>query len=250
MKKAAAIIFIVVVVCLALTIGNLKTYRYADGDEYNAGGTHISDAVKDVEINWVSGKVNIVTYDGDDIVLSEESNGKLSEKNKMRWQLEGNTLRVQYAKSGLFRVNNISKELTVKLPKSLSLDDVNITVVSASVEAEISDADKLKIVTVSGEVAVDCKQTNEVKANAVSGGMVLRFERTPEKIETESVSGNVKIVLPEDAGFKMEFDSVSGSMNSAFSVERKADDEYICGDERCEIEVDTVSGSLMLDVMK
>lgn len=250
MKKAAAIIFIIVVVCLALTIGNLKTYKYADGDEYKAGDTQISDTVKDIEINWVAGKVSIVTYNGDDIVLSEESNGKLSEKQKMHWQLEGNTLRVQYAKSGLFRINNISKDLTVKLPKSLSLDDVNITVVSACVEAEILDADQLKIVTVSGEVAVDCERVNEVKADAVSGSMVLRFERAPEKIETESVSGNVKIVLPEDAGFKVEFDSVSGSMNSAFSMERKSDDAYIYGDKSCEIDVDTVSGSLMLDMMK
>ena len=250
MKKATAFIFVIVVVCLALTIGNLKTYKYANGDEYKAGGTHVSEVVKDLEINWVAGKVSIVTYNGDDIVLSEESNRQISEKNRMRWQLDGNTLRVQYAKSGLFRINNINKELTVKLPKSLSLDDVNITVVSASVDAEILDADKLKIVTVSGEAAVDCDRVNEVKADAVSGGMVLRFERVPEKIESESVSGNVKIVLPEDAGFKVEFDSVSGSMNSAFSMDRKSDDEYVCGDERCEIDVDTVSGSLMLDVMK
>lgn len=250
MKKGWAVIFIIVVVALALTIGNLKTYKYADSDEYVAGGTHISDAVKDIEINWVAGKVNIVTYDGDDIVLSEESNRTISEKNKMRWQLDGKTLRVQYAQSGLFRVNNISKDLTVKLPKSLSLDDVNITVVSAGVDAEIPDADKLKIVTVSGEVAVDCERINEVKADAVSGGVVLRFERVPEKIEAESVSGNVKIVLPEDAGFKVEFDSVSGSVNSVFPMERKSNDEYICGDERCEIDVDTVSGSLELDELK
>ena len=250
MKKGWAVIFIIVVVALALTIGNLKTYKYADSDEYVAGGTHISDAVKDIEINWVAGKVNIVTYDGDDIVLSEESNRTISEKNKMRWQLDGKTLRVQYAQSGLFRVNNISKDLTVKLPKSLSLDDVDITVVSASVDAEILDADKLKIVTVSGAVTVDGERINEVKADAVSGSMLLRFERAPEKIDAESVSGNVKIVLPEDAGFKAEFDSVSGSMNSAFSMDRTGDDEYTCGDERCEIDVDTVSGGLVLDVIK
>lgn len=51
MKKGWAVIFIIVVVALALTIGNLKTYKYADSDEYVAGGTHISDAVKDIEIN-------------------------------------------------------------------------------------------------------------------------------------------------------------------------------------------------------
>ena len=250
MKKAGAIIFVVVVVCLALTIGNLKTYKYADGSKYTAGDARITDTVKDIEINWVAGTVNIVTYNGNDIVLSEESNGKLSEKKKMHWQMDGKTLRVQYAKSGSFGISNLNKDLTVKLPKSLSLDDVNITIVSASVEAEIPEADKLKVITVSGEVEVTCEQVNDVDASTVSGELALRFGRAPEKIEADGVSGNVKITLPEKSGFKVEFDSVSGGVNSAFSMERKDDDEYVCGDERCMIDVDTVSGNLMLDVTK
>lgn len=248
--KKATIIFIIVVVCLALTIGNLKKYNYADGDEYSAGGARISDEVKDVEINWVDGKVNVITYDGDEIILSEEADRNLSEKKKLHWQLDGKTLRVQYARSGSFRISNMKKELTVKLPKTLTLDDLKIIVVSADVEAGNIDADELKIVTVSGEVKAACKDLTKVDAVTVSGDLNLQFVRAPEKIGAESVSGNVKISLPEDAGFKAEMDSVSGEVKGAFAMVRKGDDLYVYGDERCSIDVNTVSGNLILDKMK
>lgn len=247
--KKAAIIIVIVAVCLALTIGSLKRYNYADGDKYTAGGTRITDEVKDIEINWVDGKVSVVPYDGDDIILSEEADRNLTEKKKMHWRLDGKTLRVQYAGSGALRVTNMQKELTVMLPESLLLDDVKVIVVSAGVEAEGLNADKLEITTVSGDVKAACRRMNKVEAVTVSGELYLQFVNAPEKIDVESVSGNVSICLPEAAGFKLEMDSVSGDVSSEFSLERKDDDEYAYGDERCDIDVNTVSGNVWLDVM-
>ena len=80
--------------------------------------------------------------------------------------------------------------------------------------------------------------------------MILQFDRTPENVDAESVSGNVNIALPEGTGFKAEMDSVSGSVNSAFSVDRKGDDRYVYGDESCSIDVNTVSGNLSLRMIE
>ena len=57
----------------------------------------------------------------------------------------------------------------------------------------------------------------------------------------------VIIFLPEDTGFKAEMDSVSGSVRGYFAMERKGEDEYVYGDGRCEIDVNPVSGDLMLE---
>lgn len=250
MKKGWTIIFIIVVVGLALTIGNLKRYKYDDGNQYAAGSTRIADKVEDIEINWVAGKVSVIAYDGDEIILSENADENLPEKKKMHWQLDGNTLRVQYVRSGIFNLNIANKELTVMVPESLLLDDVDITVVSARLDVEGICADQLKIETVSGSVKADCERVNEVKADAVSGSVVLQFEHAPEKIKVATVSGGVKIRLPKDAGFEVEMDSVSGRMNSSFSTKCVDDDTYVYGDGGCSIDVETVSGSLMLDELK
>lgn len=250
MKKGWIVAVIIVAVVLLLSSGRLNKYSYADGRDYTAGNARITQKVEEIEINWVSGKVDIVLHDGDDIILTEESDRKLTEKKQMHWLLDGKTLRVQYIASGALSTTNVKKNLTVMLPVTLSLDGVSINVVSSSVEADALQADKLMINTVSGRVDVACKRVNEVKANTVSGGLHLTFDRAPERITAGSVSGDVNIALPEDTGFRAELDSVSGDVRSGFSMERKDKDLYVCGNESCRIDVNTVSGDLNIDELK
>lgn len=249
MKKAWIVVIIVAVV-LVLSLGRMNKYSYAHGRDYTAGNARISEKVEDIEINWVSGKVNIMRHDSDDVILTEEADRTLPEKKQMHWLLDGKTLRVQYIASGERSTTNMKKGLTVMIPNDLSLDDVSINAVSASVEAEALQADKLKINTVSGWVDAECERVNEVEANTVSGTLSLAFDRAPEKITAGSVSGDVSIVLPEDTGFRAELDSVSGDVKSSLSMERKDKDLYVCGDEGCRIDVNTVSGDLSIDEMK
>ena len=216
MKKRTAIIFIAVAVCLALVIGAVKRIGYADGDRYAAGNARISDEVKAIDINWVSGKVSVAAYDGDEILLTEEADRQLPEEKQMHWLL----------------------------------DEVNINVVSAGLDVEDLNAEVLHINTVSGQVRAECSRVEEAKANSVSGGVHLLFERAPGKIKADSVSGSLKISLPGDAGFEAEMDSVSGRVNSSFDLERKDDDTYVYGNGRCRIDANTVSGSLTLDELR
>ena len=250
MKKRTAIIFIAVAVCLALVIGAIKRIGYADGDRYAAGNARISDEVKAIDINWVSGKVSVAAYDGDEILLTEEADRQLPEEKQMHWLLDGDTLRVQYTGPRAFRMNNAHKELTVLLPEDLLLDEVNINVVSAGLDVEDINAEVLHINTVSGQVRAECSRVEEAKANSVSGGVHLLFERAPGKITADSVSGSLKISLPGDAGFEAEMDSVSGRVNSSFDLERKDDDTYVYGNGRCRIDANTVSGKLTLDELR
>lgn len=248
--KKGWIVVIVVVVVLALSLGRMNKYNYANGRDYTAGNARISEKVEEIEINWVSGKVNIMRHDGDDVILTEEADRTLTEKQQMHWLLDGKTLRVQYIASGARSTTNMNKALTVMLPNDLSLDDMRINAVSASVELEALQADKLRINTVSGQVDAECKRVNEMEANTVSGTLFLAFVRAPEKITAGSVSGDVNIALPEDSGFRAELDSVSGDVKSGLSMERKDKDLYVYGDESCRIDVNTVSGDLSIDELK
>ena len=59
-----------------------------------------------IEIKWVSGTVNVVAYDGDDIVFDEESSRTLDEDNKMRYRIEDGKLSIQFFKSRIFSFFN------------------------------------------------------------------------------------------------------------------------------------------------
>ncbi|MPN19450.1 hypothetical protein SDC9_166819 [bioreactor metagenome] len=62
-----------------------------------------------------------------------------------------------------------------------------------------------------------------------------------EKISVDTVSGSVEIILPENNGFTLSYDTVSGSTNNDFAMKNN---QYKGGD--IAIDVNTVSGSLDL----
>lgn len=270
-KKKPILTVILVALCLILLgcavrgtpIGD---YSYAESARYQSGSTSVSGQVKALDVSWVDGRVTIAYHDGDEVVLSETSARKLTEKTELHWLLEGGTLHIRYAESGLRLSTNLNKELIVLLPEGMALTDVKLSAVSAKVEVEALSADELRLETVSGNaqlniasakklttdsvsgrVNVTAGRLEEVNANAISGDLHLEFARTPEKISADSVSGDVVIRLPGSAGFTADIDTVSGRVSGSLPMEKQGKTRYVCGNGSCDIRVDTVSGSVQLD---
>lgn len=270
-KKKPILTVILVALCMILVgcavrgtpIGD---YSYAESARYQSGSTSVSGRVKALDVSWVDGRVTIGYHDGDEIILSETASRELSEKNRLHWLLEGGTLYVKYAESGLRLSTGLNKELTVLLPEGLKLTEAKLSVVSAEVDAEeltadtilfdtvsgdaqldIAYAKKLTAGSVSGEVTVTADRVDEAKADAVSGDLKLYFARTPEKITADSVSGDVTIRLPGNAGFTADIDTVSGRVSGSLPMEKQGKNRYLCGNGECDIRVETVSGSVQLD---
>ena len=61
--------------------------------EYNSG------EIRNVKIEWVSGSVKIVESDSDRLKVTETDKG-LSEAQKMRWCIDGQTLKIRFCKPG------------------------------------------------------------------------------------------------------------------------------------------------------
>ena len=66
-------------------------------------------------------------------------------------------------------------------------------------------------------------------------------------LDAGSVSGNVRISMPENAGFTADVDSVSGDISGTYPMQMNAKNRYIGGDGSCRISVNTVSGDIQLD---
>lgn len=247
--KRKNILILLVLVLLVVLYGcreGVGKYTYGDSRRYTAGAGEIDGRVDAVDISWIDGSVRIACHNGDEVILREEADSRLSGDKELRWWLDGRTLRVKYAESGFRTSKGLDKELTVLLPEAL-LEELTVSVVSAEVEVEAVAADRLEIASVSGNVRADMRRASQVKADSVSGRVDMCFDMAPEVINVDSVSGDVTLALPRSSGFTAEVDSVSGSVRGDFPMENLGKGRYVGGNGECDIDVDTVSGSVRFD---
>lgn len=184
---------------------------------------------KDVQklvVNWVSGDVDVFLDDGDTVGFYETTSASLDESETLRYTLQNGVLTIDYADSSLKTIRG-SKALTVRLPRSLVLRELKIDTVSADCYAEAL-----------------CKRA---ELNSTSGEVHLVWCGDLKEVDFNSVSGDLLLELPRDAGFELTFDSVSGSLDSGnFSFQQSSDGVYKRGDKGLEIKANTVSGDVVL----
>lgn len=284
MKKLALVLLLVVVCVCAVGCASVG-YVYTGGSRYTAGSATVTDRVEKLDINWLDGAVYVEYYDGNGIRLSETCGSSLSKDLQLHWYLDGKTLRVQYAASGVRITPNLNKQLTVLIPNDLYLDDAEIAVASAQVEADglnarnikvdsasgrvalrqlgkteeikvntasgdaavaVENAGMLKVNTASGTVIVDALSVDEVKIATASGNVTVQLANAADRIKADSVSGGVRFILPESMGFAADVDTISGRVGGSLRLAQD-DGDYIHGNGRNKIEVNTVSGNITFD---
>ncbi|MDE7298630.1 MAG: hypothetical protein K2N94_07345, partial [Lachnospiraceae bacterium] len=109
---------------------------YKNADKYTMGNAELqADGIEKLDIEWLSGTVEISYHSENTIVISETSNKSLDEKTTMYYLVDGDTLRVKFAKSGNWDFKNLSKELEVWLPEGMELKELAADTVSADISA-------------------------------------------------------------------------------------------------------------------
>lgn len=204
--------------------GFVNFYNYAERDGFvqiDTSKDFKTDNIDSLEIDWVSGNVDIEYYNGETIYI-EESGG--SHKYPMCYKIDGGTLEIsEFYKKNVSGWNTPNKDLTVKIPTGFRTSEFDISVVSANVSAE--------------EI-----NTAEFDFETVSGNGNFYFAVSPNKIDTDSVSGDVRITLPHDvSGYSVSKNSVSGSFDAS-----DFDNKLNFGDRAVSIDFESVSGNLTI----
>ena len=172
--------------------------RYENADKYTAGETDISADVKNLDLNWQVGTVNVSTHSGKDIEVREESKKPISEDLKLRWWLDGDTLRVQYAKSGiqLELKPGEEKDLSVTLPEDIELDELGVTGGNMEMDIPELQVENLNMDFTSGDVnaRTDAKK---IGFNGTSGRIRVETGEDTERIRGSLTSGNMDIEAGE-----------------------------------------------------
>ncbi|MGM9650709.1 MAG: DUF4097 family beta strand repeat-containing protein [Faecousia sp.] len=253
-----------------LRLPNFTGVVYYDNDErYTAGAAEVEN-VRQIEVDWVSGSVEIIPYDGQTVLLEETASAELEASQQLHWLLDGDTLKIHFAKSGARGLDTVEKHLTIQVPGTLALTELSVETVSADVtvtgctaqelsvdttsgDLHIQDAggEELDLDTVSGNMTGEELTFSKVDGESVSGEMALAFQYgfCPREAEFDSVSGNVTLTLPENSGFTAEFDSVSGDFSSELAC-TQAKGVYICGDGSARLSVNTTSGNMQVLIQK
>lgn len=258
-KKGKAILRLVIasLVLFALTCALLAGIRggysipffsfgnsYSNADKYTAGNTTIAASkLEELDINWISGEVYIELWDESEIGIEEEDSRRLPASDQVHSYYEDGTLHIQFAESKGFRFHtfNKNKKLKILLPHSLftspeqnPLEELKIDCVSANVIVRDIPINYCSSDTVSGDVDLSGSLKNG-EFDAVSGEVHIVSQETPEKLETDTVSGDVSIRVPANSTFTVDFDSTSGDLHNQFpsfyeSEPRKWSFESVSGD--------------------
>lgn len=223
-------------------------------------------AIREIKIEWISGSVTIEPGDVQEITFLESGNG--TDKYEMVWKQSGDELVIQYSKdSGIagfgLHFGDGSKDLTVTVPRgwvcdSLELDtastdltvrdmiirEMEIDSASGTAKFENCTVSSLDVDTASGDVTFT-GSLNELDFEAASASFTGVLENVPDQVNMDSMSGDLTLTLPEDAGFTVSLDAMSSDFSSDFTTVKK-NKSYVCGDGHCKIDVDAMSGDVSI----
>lgn len=183
---------------------------------YNAGNGDVVqlNGFREIDIEWISGQVDVVLYDGEGIELSETLMDGSAVSLKMEWQVNEDEGTLDIRSQPLLMSATEEKYLVVKLPRSLVLHGLDIETVSAGVLVDLTDEDtltlqELDVTSVSGAISVYAANAGEISLSTTSGS-VNGSVRT-EKLEAESVSGSINLIL-DTMPTEVEAENGSGSV--------------------------------------
>lgn len=216
----------------------------------------------DISVEWVSGSIHILPTLGDQIQVSESGD---TENCAMVVQQKNGKLSVEFCKPSLLNSisRNLRKDLVIEVPMNWNLEELEIDAASASVNVEgltirnvefegasgicefsNCNVDILDVDTASGDVHFT-GTLNKLECDAASSSFTGILANIPSQMEMDSMSGNLDLILPGDAGFTVTIEGMSSDFSTDFetTVNNKT---YVSGNGACRIKVNAMSGDVSI----
>jgi len=284
MKIKSLILF--VLLCFTMTIlssctkGSFYAYNYAE--RYKAGDATYEEEIKSVNIDYISGSIEIIFSDTESCVNVIEDTDALEDYQRVHSMVMDNTLYVKFVKSSgdFFNIPE-KKRLVVIVPtnitsldvngdsssvevRDLEIENINISSTSGSVSLENIDSSKISIDTVSGVVNLQKVQAKEaviktvssatfiegiilskMDLSSVSGNFNIQTVPLTKEININTTSGDIYFSKMENTSFKLTLKTVSGRFDTIFPAVI-VDESYVQNNGECIINFKSVSGSIAI----
>lgn len=238
---------------------------YTPDAGYTAGNGDVVqlNGFRSIDIVWISGSVTVELYDGEGIELKEALADGGAVSVPMEWRVDEDDSTLDIVSQPKLLSVSEEKHLTVKLPRSMVLHELDVETVSAAVSVDLTDEDtltlnELDVTSVSGTVYVNAANAGEIslsttsgaisgsvrtqnlEADSVSGSVELTLDVLPTELDMETSSGPVTLTLPAGdtaPSLFVEFRTTSGQFASDVPVTHMKDAPW---------ELQTVSGSVTI----
>ena len=221
--------------------GEIK--EYAVGDKALEVGS-----IKELEVIWKKGGVRIEEYDGDKILISEESETLLSEDYKMCYLSKNGKLIIRYSKymNGENEELKLNKDLTILIPnKNRSLiNEIKLNTVNSKINVSTEYISKLKFDSINGNTDV-LGRYNQIEMKKTSGDIYLELLNCPKLIDSNIVNGDITLSIPENKGFSIETEMKKGELESDFPLIAK-ENYAIYKKAKSKINISIVNGDIRL----
>lgn len=237
------------------------TYKYDNGGNFTAGDTTLNSSIKNLDIDWVTGSVTVEYHDEDTVIVKETSNVSLDNDTKLRWQLEGDTLTVKFAKSGARIKSNTEKHIVITLPadteggtakiknttgeiyvKGGIWNELNTNTTTGSVSVSSDRTDKFFAKTTTGSVNADIYSAGVIDMHCTTGDIYLSAGSF-DTLNASVTTGKVTAKLPEKPGFTAKLSTVTGDVRCGLT-HTDSDKTYIIGDGSKSVEIKAVTGDI------
>ena len=282
-KKQSALLRIILysLALIVLVGGTLVVFLYSslhfsgsesvttqDGSTELSTSTFSAEEFDSIEINWANGMITISPTEllTDTVTIKEVASSE--QTKKMQLNRSGHTLQIDFCKSpvsifGITSFKDAAKDLYIEVPLDWFCKELNVNAASVTVNMSHMEFRDAEFDLASGNLNMDsCKmqclnvdtasgtlnfngELEELECDAASANCNIQVSNHPNKIEFNSVSGDLELTLPESCGFSVEQDGLSVSFASEFSTTTR-DGRYVYGDGSCKIEADSVSGDISI----
>lgn len=230
-----------------------------------------TEDVSQIEVVVISSDVKILTEERTDVFAELRGSYKgvpAYVPPKLEMERDGNVMNIRVVhqnQPGL--VSALSTDLTLIVPEQYK-NAVRVRTTSGDVEISYGAYRELDIKTVSGEVELEyvsptlsVVQTTSgdieierarggLEAESVSGDIDVRFEDLESDVKLKSTSGEVKVALPMEASFKVDFKSTSGRIETTRDIAVDVVGDHVLRGgmkgQAHSIDVRTVSGDISL----
>jgi len=277
------IIWLVVIAVVSLTIATItffstENYVVSFRDRNNFKGNSIDevktfgvDQLKEIYIHSVSSDVSVFSTDEEDVKIHFYGRSALKSNKalpKLITNLEGSKLKIEieYPRVLFYNANVV---LDVYIPQDYR-ENIIIDTVSADVDISNLDINNFQCKTVSGDLRIESlgsdnltlKTTSgninildilgNLKVDSVSGNVNVGYKVFTQDIDIKTISGKVKIDLPQNAEFYLKTNTVSGEVVTKFpitiiSFNKLNQLEGTVGTGDNSIIIDTVSGDIYIN---
>ncbi len=253
-KSTLAALFLAVTAVICL--GSCSMNNYSNADKYTTGDREISEKISKIEINWLAGDIKVSLHDKDTLDVSESCDKDLKESRRMHTWVDGDTLHIQFCKSGEMMVfETPKKDLYLSLPKNSELSEFSIDGSSCDCKIDGITADTINSDLSSGKLEItDCK-ANKIKSDSSSGDVEIELDGDADSISADSSSGSVSITAAKVGN--IDVDTSSGKINIDVKEADKVAADASSGDMKFQFEnvpkklrVDASSGDVTICVPK